>query len=225
MSAEIAWSWSRLSLFEECPRRFSHVNIFKDVPKQDWSYMEEGKRIHKLLEDAAGSVKTGDGAMHPDVENMRPIVEGFCQAFEFVYPELKITLDHEFGEVDWFSKQAWVRSMQDLVGIQDNKAAIIDWKTGKPWPDGGQLALNAITLMTIHPEVDEVATSYVYTKHPGKQEIKIIKRDIDYDPLWDEFEDRAELIQMANTSGLWQPKKNRFCSTCPCSTQQCEFKK
>lgn len=223
MSSKIAWSWSRLNAFETCPRQFHHVNILKDVPKKDWSYLEEGKRVHKMLEKAVN--QGGGGEVDERIIHMMPMIYKFCVAFPEVHAEKQFTFREDYTETGWFEKDAYIRCALDVIGIAGDKAAILDWKTGKPWPDQGQLALNGAILMMARPEIEEVSVAYVYVDHRKSTEIKKYTRKKDFEPLWDQFEDRAELIQLANQSGVWQPKQNRFCSTCPCSTKQCEFKK
>ena len=57
---KIAWSWSRIECFEQCPHKFHHKNILKDVPFVSNAALEKGKRVHKDLEDAGISSEQDD---------------------------------------------------------------------------------------------------------------------------------------------------------------------
>ena len=220
-SKTIAWSWSRLQTFEECPKKFYHINIKKDVPFPDSPALQKGRDEHKALEQAV--IQWGGGSIHPDVIHMAPFIQQFCQAYDEVTPEMKITLTEDLHTTDWRDWDgAWCRSALDLVGVKGDTAAIVDWKTGKPWPDGGQLKLNAGALMAADPRINKVTTAYIYIHHQ-QSESKTYTRE-QFEDIWGGFRERAGRIQVANVNNDWPAKQNRFCGRCPVPKSKCPFK-
>jgi hypothetical protein len=45
------WSYSSISLFKQCPRKYHHLRILKDVVDPVTSYLMYGSDAHKAAED------------------------------------------------------------------------------------------------------------------------------------------------------------------------------
>ena len=232
MAKTIAWSWSRLSDFEQCPRKFQGRYITKDFPKPDFDapHFVKGRAAHKLLEDHF----KGEGELHGTVTE-----NGLDFSFDFrflskisdeikkhrrVFPELQVTFDVRMNEISWFDKKAWCRVIFDLLIIIGDYAVIIDWKTGKVKEYSDQLKLFAGAVMTKYPNIKKVLTCYVWVDHPKQPPVWAEYTDKDREHIWQEFGDRSELIQLANESGNWPAKKNIFCKWCDALPSQCEYK-
>ncbi len=233
MSKHIAWSWSRLSDFEQCPRMFQGKYITKEF-KGDYTapHFKKGRAAHKLMEDhfkEGGPLKGHVNGFDFDFTFLEKFSDMVNRATQ-VLPELQVTFDVCMNEVAWFDKQnaanrkAWVRGAFDLLVIIGDFALVIDWKTGKIKKYSDQLKLFAGLVMTKYPHSQRVMTAYVWLEHPSVKPVWAEYTDKDREDIWQEFGDRAELIQMANESGNWPPKKNIFCGWCDATEAQCEFK-
>lgn len=249
MPKQIAWSWSRLDCFEQCPRKFQGTYILKDFPATDFEapHFAKGKAAHwlmeehfktgcdlkntvyKVLDDRGRGSYTFDGSMSVvgkfdfDFRFLQHFCDTINKATQ-VIPELQVTFDVRMNEVTWYDKRAWCRVVFDLLIIVGDFALVIDWKTGKVKRYSDQLKLFAGAVMTKYPQVKKVLTSYIWLDHPNQAPVWKEFTHVDKEGIWLEFGDRAELIQLANESGQWPAKKNMFCNWCNALESQCEFK-
>jgi hypothetical protein len=232
MTKILAWSWSRLDMFEQCPRKFYGTNISKEFPKPNFEapHFAKGKAVHKVLENYLIDGKPmpypipyKDQAFFVKLDFLLPMLDMMRKA-KVVAPELQITYNVRMQEVSWFDKKAWCRVIIDALIIQGDTAFAIDWKTGKVKQHSDQLKLFAGAIFTKYPGVKRVLTAYVWAEHPAaKPTIAEYSRDQMAD-IWQEFGDRQEMIQMANESGNWPAKPNNFCKWCDARPDQCEHK-
>ena len=224
----IPWSYSRLNDFETCPKLFHEKHILKSIPYDDTSpHLIKGRDYHEKLERAVKQViETGGGGFPKEIHHMVPMIQnlvryarGTGEAQFLTEQQRALTEDHK--ETGWFGDDVWVRVIWDwLILTNYGTAIVVDWKTGKPWPDGGQLKLFAGAAMACFPEIDVVSTAYVYVEHN-----KVVKEQYfraDYDAIWDEFGERSELIQLANESGSWPAKPSQM--ACKFCKAKCEEK-
>ncbi len=236
-----ALSWSRLSDFLQCPRKFKYKYIDKlsnFTAQQESPHLLRGSNVHKALEnytlarldgkkdfvqdseDPAAVIKPSS---LPEVETTKPLINSFMANYAAVVPEQQISVDINWKQVDWFSKQSYYRAILDLVAISPRSVAIVDYKTGKfkdYSPNGpGQLELSATIGMNMWPEVEVVDTMYAYVDHK-----KTIKRS--FTPKEDKERLTTHFIQIherVNSEKNWDPTKNEFCNFCEATKLQCQF--
>lgn len=224
---KIAWSWSRIETFEQCPKKFHHQNILKDVPRPSSPAMDRGRRIHKALEDA---IKFG-AQLPPDLARCEPIIDRIKSAQTAgakVFAEQQLAFREDLQPTDWYNKDVWFRVIMDVAIVMGAAASIIDWKTGraKDYTDqelqGNQLALNAMAGFLLWPDVNKIEVSYAWVDHEMRTPATFDRRQLD--SLLQDFGDRAEMIQLANESGQWKATPNDYCKWCPCTKMQCIHK-
>lgn len=234
MSKLIAWSWSRLDTFEQCPKKFYGSNISKEFPKPNFeaTHFRKGKAVHKVLEDYLRDgtplpypvpALTGSEQFFVDLKFLMPLLDTMRRA-EKVLPELQVTFDVKMNQISWFDKQAWCRVIFDALIIVGDFAVVIDWKTGKVKEYTDQLKLFAGAVFTKYPNVKRILTAYVWCEHPTAPPTYAEYTRDQQRSIWEEFGDRQNLIQMANESGNWPAKQNMFCKWCDARPDQCEFK-
>ena len=218
----IAWSYSRLSDFEQCPRLFQGKNISKDFPKENFNspHLQRGKDVHKELENAVvkGSV------LHESRQWLMPLIDK-VRSYSKIGVELQMCLDPAHKQIDWFGKKgtAWCRMIFDLlVSPNDSIVVMIDWKTGKVRAEStDQLKLFSAGVFDKYPKAQKVLTAYVWVDHPTAPMTWVEYTRADYAAIWEEFGDRAELIQLANESGQWPERPTYKCMFCPANIGQC----
>lgn len=232
MPKTIAWSWSRLNDFEQCPRKFQGKYVTKEFPKGDFDapHFRKGKAVHKALEDYLS-----DGVVIPypivykgekffvDLKYLTRFLNTLHAAPEKLIEE-NICFDMNLGRLSWYDKQAWCRVIMDAIVVIGDYALVVDWKTGKVGRHSDQLKLFAAAAFQMYPQVRRVTTAYIWCEHPTTKPLTASYTYEQKDDLWHEFGDRAELIQMANESGNWPAKKNMFCKWCDALPNQCDFK-
>ena len=208
---DIAWSWSRLTCFEKCPRQFFEKNVSKSVPFVTNATLERGKRLHDMMEGAILKREP----IHDKISHMTPVIESIHAVdWDVIDVESENTLRRDMTSTSWFGKDAWLRVKMDFTGIKGTKAVNMDWKTGKNYGYSDQLKLYAGFVMHKWDFVQEVDTGFIYMDH-RESATKVWKRR-QLNAIWDDFEERVELIQIANQSGIWEPKPSKFnCAWCP----------
>lgn len=224
MSKYIAWSFSRLTDFEQCPRKFHHKYILKDVKEPPSEHMEYGKQVHKSIEDYINHGKP----LPKTQAHMKPMIDALQLKYPTNYAELELAVTQDWEPTDWFAKDVMCRAKLDWVLFDDTGgfAVLIDWKTGKVKTELDQLELSAAMLFAHYPKLRVIRPFLVFTEH--KQTVPddgfIVSHGVS-DQIMEEFFERGSNIQHALASGKWQPRKSGLCGWCPCTPKQCEFSK
>ena len=232
--SEIALSWSRLSDYIQCPLKFKMKYIDKNkIFKEDESaspHLVRGSNVHKALENYVVQ-KQSNGGMEvkvsslPEVEKTKVFVDRFLDNYKVVVPETQIAVDKNWQRVEWFSRDAYYRTIMDLIAVNPGKdVQIVDYKTGKirdydGGPSGkGQLHLSGAISLCLWPEIPEVRTTYAYVDH-GQTLVKKFTQA-----------DRIELVEhfdaehaKVNADKEFKPKVNEFCKWCPATRAQCPY--
>ena len=113
--------------FDNCPRKAWHINIAKDLPKEDSEAMRWGNQVHKALDQR---IRVGT----PLPKEMEKY-EHFCSFGNYrVKTELKLGIRENGKPCDFFDSDVWMRGVVDVLipawgGL--DRAVIWDWKTGK----------------------------------------------------------------------------------------------
>jgi len=218
--SRIAWSFSRLNDFEQCPRMFQGKYILKDFPKENFNspHLQRGKDVHKELEDAIGK----GTPLHPSRQWIAPVIEKI-RASSMIKAELQVCFNARRKMCSWFDKQAWCRMIFDLICASgEEHIVMIDWKTGKVRTDStDQLRMFTAGVFDMHPKAQKVTTAYVFVDHPTAPMVYVEYTRDQLEAIWQEFGDRSELIQLANESGNWPEKPTYKCMFCPAEIGQC----
>ena len=49
MGRKFSWSFSAVSMFEQCPKKYYHIRVAKDAKDDDSQFAGEGKLIHDAM--------------------------------------------------------------------------------------------------------------------------------------------------------------------------------
>lgn len=208
-----AWTYSQLDSFESCPRKFYHLKVVRDVVEPPTVHQEWGTTVHTALENF--------------ILNGTPLPEGMTQWQVLAdkiaalpgqkLTEQKYALDRAFQPCDW--KGAWTRGIADLVVVHGDKAAVMDYKTGKRKPSE-QLLLYANYVFAHHPEVDTVTTGFVWLKERKIDKAKVSREDIPV--VWQQFLPRIAKLESAYERDRWPARSSGLCNGW-CPVTSCEF--
>ena len=208
------WSYTKLKDFENCPLRFQHKHILKTLPFDDKNpHIINGQRKHKMLEDAAKSLLSGNAKCDPEVLHVYPLVQDFCQLHSNVQVEIRYAFNEQLKPVDYFAKDVWFRCVTDIVGIAGDCSNSLDWKTGKVRHDDDQLKLVSVSGLLATPHVNSAWSSFVWIDHREASQPKAVHR-CDVDAIMNEFGGRAAMIDSAIRTGSWPAKKCSDCKWC-----------
>lgn len=210
----IAWSYSRLKQFRDCPKAFYHKNIARKGHPDHVAYVETSAKNAGLEVDAALTARVL--AKQPLPEEYKHLEE-MCQVIDAT-PGSKIgqaryCLDQSYQQVgynDW--QRGWVRVIYDVGVINGEHAWLGDWKNGKVWVDEGQLALFAATGFILFPEVQKIDTSYIWLSHGFTSDKTYLRKDMS--DIWMQFLPDVERLQLAADTNNWPAAPLRGKSTC-----------
>jgi CRISPR/Cas system-associated exonuclease Cas4 (RecB family) len=226
--SEIALSYSRLSTFQNCARKFKLQYLDKAFPDDsDNVNFVRGNRVHGQLENYVMWLNSGKNFEEPkmvtEARNAIPIIDKIYSTYTSVLPEQKLCLDKNWNKVGWFDNSAYLRAILDLIAFKPSKALICDYKTGKVRDYdqyGGQLHLNAAMLFATDASIIDIDVAYLFVDH--KQTVKVHFHRDQYEEFKAHFIEQHVLV---NTEEEWQPTINQYCKWCPATRSQCEFSK
>lgn len=204
-------SYSSIKLFENCPLRYYHERVLKDVVNEGNEASKYGERLHALLE---ARLKGSD--IDKEIERYEPLcasVEQLASKGE-LHVEKELVLTENLLPTDWWAGDAWLRSKLDVLVIVGNDAVVMDWKTGKRNPDFFQMQIFAAQVFKHYPDVQRVKTSLVWLK-TLRMDTETYNR-IDINPVWAEIMKRIQRIHDAYEVGNWPARPSGLCRYCPC---------
>lgn len=209
------WSYSMLTSFETCPKRHFHTRIAKDFVEADSEHLRWGNAVHEALELR---VKT-HAALPVGMRQWEPLVQRILSVPGEVTAERSMALDRSFAPVDFWDPTAWVRGKLDLIVATDEKALILDWKTGARKFDNDQLRLfAALSLQGLG--VSRVDTGFVWLKDKKVDKARFYSRELP--EIWGGFLPRVNRLEAAHEHNRWEAKPSGLCRKW-CPVKSCEF--
>jgi hypothetical protein len=209
-----AWSYSSLKTFEQCPKKYYHLKVAKDVKDEPGEAADYGTAVHLAAEEYIR-----DGTPIPDkFAYMRPIVERLAALPGEKHCELKLGVTKASWGYDpcgFFDKEVWYRGIVDLLVIDGERAWMVDYKTGKnaKYADMKQLDLMAGAIFVKYPQVQKIKSALLYVV--SKDLIKKTHHRDGLDGYMSVFEDQLEKLDAAMESGVFNTKSGPLCGWCP----------
>lgn len=218
MAGVLPWSYSSLTAFETCPRRFHITRIAKLIKEPQTEATLWGNEVHKALERAVAGSKT----LGANFTQYQPIVDRLRATKGKKFTEQKFGLTSSFRPTEFFGKDVWFRGVLDLVITTPKVGIVLDHKTGKVKTDGDQLKLFAAATFAQHPYLETVKTGYIWLAH-DKVTTQEFKKD-DVPGIWQEFLPRIQRMEKAQDDDKWLPNPSGLCkSWCPVGKKLCDF--
>ncbi len=210
-----AWTFSQLEKFETCPKQFYHVRVAKDVIEPQTEATLWGSKVHTAMED-----RIRDGTPLPEgMEQWEGFAKKICAMPGEKLAEEKMALDKSFQPADW--DNAWTRGIADMLIIHGNKAATLDYKTGKRKLTH-QLMLYAAYTFAYYPEVDTVTTGFVWLRDKKIDRETFTRADIP--TIWGTFLPKVRKLEAAYEKDKWMARPSGLCNGW-CPVKSCEFYK
>jgi RecB family exonuclease len=218
----MALSFSRLSTFEQCERKFEYLYVSKLVKDEDNQYTIYGNRVHEALEaygkareanDPETRATLSDGETFKEIKAWVPLVDRVLGVPGDKLFEFKMAIRRDFTTCDWFAPDVWLRSIADVLVINKTTAYVLDWKTGKVKNNPTQLKLFACMVFAHFPAVDTVKTAFVWLAHDDVT-MDEYKRD-NLQALWMTLTPRLTAVQEAVDVGVFRATPSGLCRFCP----------
>ena len=203
------WSYSSLSLFQQCPKKYYHLRVVKDHKEPETDALMYGKQLHEAAE-----FYIGKGTPLPPqfafIKGSLDLLKTLGEGGEFLC-EYRMGLTRDLQPCDFFDKEVWWRGVADLVIIKDNKAYLVDYKTGKSsrYADTKQLEILSLALFKHRPEIKLVkggllflvANDFVKVDYEGGQQAE----------PWVKWLNETKQLEAAYENDVWNPKPNFSC--------------
>jgi hypothetical protein len=207
----IVWSYSGIKTFEQCPKKYYHLKVVKDVKDEPGEAADYGTAVHTAAEEYIR-----DGVPVPDKFGfMRPLVERLAALPGNKYCELKLGVTKDLERCGFFDKDVWYRGIVDLLVIDGHRAWMVDYKTGKntKYADIKQLDLMAGAVFTHYPHVMKIKSSLLYVVSGELiPKTHIITERSTYMKV---FDTQLDQLEGAMDSGVFNAKSSGLCGWCP----------
>jgi len=215
-NTNLTHSFSSIKMYENCPKRYYHQRITKEVQDTGSDATIYGERVHEALEhrlDKKVELPSESKAYEPLCKS----IEGMGGTLQV---EQKLTLSENLTPTTWWEKDAWLRSILDVLIIFEDEAIVMDWKTGKRRPDFSQLEMFALQVFSHYPNIKKVKSTFVWLKDLSLDSHTYNR--LDADDLWVKLLSKTERINQSLINNNWPPKPSGLCRFCP-AKNICEF--
>lgn len=203
-----AFSYSRLSSYETCPKKFHDVSVSKKVKDPPNEFSAYGDMVHKAF-----AKYMGGGALPLTLRQYEKYLKPIKAAPGEKVIEQKIALNSNYEQVEWFAKDAWCRVISDLTLLNEAKGIVWDWKTGKPTDDFTQLRLTGAVTFLLAEELEELTLAFLWLKTKQVAPMKMTRADCA--GVWSEILPRVQRYQTAHEELDFPARPGYHCRYCP----------
>lgn len=210
------WSYSSLKTFQQCPKKYYHLRVAKDVKDEDSTATLYGKELHLAAEE-----HIRDGKEIPVKFNfMADTLQALNKIPGEKHCEIKLGLALREGRIakcEFFAKDVWWRGVADLLIVNNEKkeARLIDYKTSKnaKYADTKQLDILAAAVFTHFPQVETIKSGllFVVSNEFVKKDHERMMRGV----YLEQFEPDLKRIDIAMDNQVWNPISGPLCKFCP----------
>lgn len=212
----MAWSYSSIKTFDQCPKKYYHLRVAKDVKDEGGQAALYGTAVHEAAERR---VKYNE-PLPQRFAFMEPIIGAFTALPGEKLTEVKLGVRKTrdgYEPCDFFDRDVWWRGVVDLLVLDDTRAFLVDYKTGKNtrYADMKQLDLMAGALFVHYPHLTKVksALAFVLAKEFLKKDH--LPGDENVHGYLNVFEAELDRLEHAEASGVWNAKSGPLCGFCP----------
>lgn len=224
MKSIIPWSFSSWQDYQTCPRKFYETRYARNIKEEKSPQIIWGETVHTALEYRIKE----DRPLPDSMKHMAPVAEKIIAAPGKNYAELELACDVKLSATGFWDRATWVRGKGDLVKIKRNTAAAFDWKSGKRKENSLQLDLMAVLIFAKFPDVQTLATCFVWFQEPLKPTIAKYERD-NVPKLINQFQDGIDSMLWSEKYNIWPEKPSGLCKPNPrtgykgCPVHTCKF--
>jgi len=230
-----AYSFSRIGVYDACPKKFEFQVIKKLKPKTMPPFVLVGGVVHRFIEryllhckgndvesDFGSAPKLIEGTFAESKELSQRYfdeVESICMKFVRNHKydrdytagiEMRMALDIFGNSVQWMDKNVFMRGIIDMLRKHSQKVEITDWKTGFSTEyDPFQLKLYALMLSYLYPGTEQFDV-YLQFIRQG-----VVKGETFYPDEIDKFKTQLRtVIKKIETDTEFKPKPGAACAYC-----------
>ena len=215
----VVWSFSSLKTFQQCPKKYYHTKVLKDIREPDTKATLYGKALHTAAEEFIRD----DKPVPPQFDYAATTLETLDSLHGTKLVEVKLGLTKDLKACDFDAPDVWWHGIADLVVLDEEKglAYSVDYKTSKNarYADKKQLDLVAVGIFAKFPKIRRIKSALIFVV--SKEFIRAeheVGRIAEY--IAGPAKDVAR-IEAAIENGVWNPSSGPLCGFC--SVKQCEY--
>lgn len=212
------WSFSSIKLFEQCPRKYYHLRVAKDVVEPETEAMMYGTVFH----EAAEFYIKENAPLPPQFHFAKSALDSLKNLPGEKLCEFEMGLTADLEPCKFDDPNVWWRGIADLLIVDhENKVArILDYKTGKSakYADTGQLELMALALFKFFPDIQKVKAGllFVVANAFPKANYSADQAGV----MWEKWLTKYAKMESAYRLNVWNPKPSGLCRK-HCSVLTC----
>ena len=210
------WSYSSLSLFQQCPRKYHRVRILRNVSEQPSEHLLYGGSLHK----AAEHYISNDKPLPDKFQFVQPMLDSVKNIPGTKYCEYEMGMNKKFEPCAFNAPDVWARGIADLLILNEDKARIIDYKTGNDkYADTKQLELLSLLAFKHFTEVEVVKAALMFVV--TQKLVPVEYKRSDAEELWTKWITEVERLETCMNVNTWNPRQNFTCKKF-CPVHDCE---
>ena len=206
------WSYSSISLFQQCPRKYHRLRVVKDIVEPPQEHLLYGSAVHKAAEEYVR-----DGTPIPEkYAYIQPFLDPLKALSGEKYCEYEMGLTKDMQPCGFRDKDVWFRGIADLLVINGDKARIVDYKTSKSsrYADKKQLELLSLLTFKHFPQVKTIKAGLMFLVVED-----LVPAEFTADQqteAWGRWIPETNQLESAMITDVWNPRPNFTCrGWCP----------
>lgn len=209
-----AWSYSSIKTFDQCPKKYYHLKVLKDVKDGGSDATVYGNEAHKAAEEF---IKLGV-PLPAKFSYLQKILNSLNAIRGEKHCELELGIaitDKGYVPCAFSDNSRWWRGIADLLIINGESAFLVDYKTSKnaKYADTKQLDVLAGAVFTHYPQLKKlksalafvVSNEFVRKEHTADMARSYLAT----------FTNELERLAGAEETGVWNAKSSPLCAYCP----------
>lgn len=218
---KIQWSFSSLKTFEQCPRKYYHTRVLKDIVEGDTEATRYGKLMHKIAEDyIKNNIDLPEAFSY-----LRSTLDELKSIPGTKYCEYEMGLREDLSPCEFNAEDRWWRGIADLLIIDEAKelAWSVDYKTSKNarYADTKQLDLVATGVFAHFPKIKRVKSALLFVV--SKEFVRVEHYEEMVEKYLEKPKHMIERLVAAHSNGVWNPVESALCKFC--AVRECEYNK
>lgn len=217
MQTKYTWSYSSISLFQQCPRKYYRLRVVKDIVEPPQQHLIYGTEVHQAAEDYVCNDKSLDpryGFLKPTLDALKALPgEKLC--------EYEMGLTKDFEPCGFKDENVWFRGIADLLIVDGERAHLIDYKTSKSsqYADRKQLELLALLVFKHFSQVKSIKAGLVFVV--AEDLVKAAYTDDIQENAWAKWLPEIQRLERAMETDVWNAVPNFTCRKF-CPVHDCE---
>jgi len=212
-----AWSYSSLKTFQQCPKKYYHLKVAKDVKDEGSEATIYGKELHKAAEDY---IKNGT-PIPPQFTFIQDTVDALKKIPGEKHTEIELGVSNKGGRLNpcgFYDKDAWYRGIADLLIVNGDEGYLVDYKSSKnaKYADLKQLDLLAGAVFAHFPELKTLKSALIFVvsnEFVNKEHSSMHKM-----AYFEHVRFDLERLETALKTGVWNAVAGPLCGWCPVKT-------